>query len=160
MMGQGNAFLPTLNIGGRIITDLQNLIILYGECDDSTNLYATLRKQDGVAGYTPAAQRKFVVIAYEAALGSVTAAAAHMFRLHYQDNDVGINATTVPTNPVYIAGSQKTTALGSIATLQEPGAGRYAGACDFQLPAAKYLGIQNLNNFKLMVKIYGYDVAV
>lgn len=90
--------IETVTVGGRVFTDMQNLIILTtGTIGGALN--GTLRQigsQSG-AGYTPSGANNFRALAVRA----VGYTAGTGIELAQSDNDVGIQAATALTNPVY-----------------------------------------------------------
>lgn len=90
--------IDTLQIGGRIFTDLTNLIVLFSSVNSGT--HATFLKTyptQGTSGYSVTGGKTLTVQAIQ--LFSQTAVNA--FNLLYNDIDVGFDSSTSFTNPVY-----------------------------------------------------------
>lgn len=145
--------IPTLNIGGRIFTDLTNLIVLVGNGVGPTNLNSTLRKQNGSAGYQVPATKTFQALALRI-MTSVTAANSGASIL-YSDNDVGTRSPTVFTNPVYIGGSSTNGTVGDGPFV----AGQFTDTpLQFSIPTGKYVGTITAGAGVYFYQVYGYEV--
>lgn len=143
--------IPSLYIGGRTISDLSNLIILYGSFSGAANGNTTLRKQDGSAGYAVTSGKSFVVVAIEIDLIVVAASTACTFG--YADNDVGVEVNTAFTNAVYTARSA------SMFRIPTTTAGSYQRAPNFSAPAGKYLFVTNQAGACVgSLRVFGYEV--
>ncbi len=95
--------IPTLSIGGRVFTDLVNLITLEGNFNAAVNGYCTLRLPSGTAGYAVTTAKTLKIVAVE--LMTLVVAATGTVRIGYADTDQGVATNTAPTNPIYPAGA-------------------------------------------------------
>jgi hypothetical protein len=142
---------PAIQVGGRVFTDLTNLILIYGRATTTTN--STLRKPNGSSGYTPAAGKTFTVHAVRAI---VMAAAAAGCIIGYADNDIGFSSASALTNPVRIGGaSHPFIAMASLTPDMNEAALGLSGA--FAVPEAKYPFCESSSG-DVLVHVYGYDV--
>lgn len=111
---------PTLTIGGRVFTDLDNLVHLGGVTGADTN--ATFSKFDtfATAGYSPPANENFVILAVRV----INLAGTNIsISLGYADNDVGHDSGSAFTNAVFtLSGdttARSTFAIDGVATEQQ-----------------------------------------
>lgn len=88
--------IPTLTIGGRVFTDLDNLKILYGMTGSVSGHYSSFKTEAGVNYVVPAA-KTFRWMAVQYVLEDTTLA-GKVTNLGYGDNAVGIDSATPPTN--------------------------------------------------------------
>lgn len=142
--------IPTITVGGRVFTDLTNLIQLMNYVNDTS--YATFRAPNGTAGYAVTASTTLQVKAVIVHPGST---GAPSISLGYGDNDVGIGSGAAPTNAVWNAGSKDIMAVtgrGNTGSVGSQGA-----VANFNIPAGKYpacyssLGVVHAH-------IFGYEV--
>lgn len=88
--------IPSLTVGGRVFTDLDNLIILSGG-KLLTNTRWTYRKAGESTGFQVPAGKIFRIMAVNAT-GSTSGLG---MAIAQSDNDAGMNTTTALTNPIY-----------------------------------------------------------
>lgn len=88
--------------GGVELTDLENLIVLYGQTGN-INKFTTLRKDFATAGYQVTAGKTLYLLAARLVLLSASGSQEHGLMLGYGDTDVGLGAAAAPTTPVYPA---------------------------------------------------------
>lgn len=141
---------PSLTIGGRVFTDLTNLIILHGAVA-AGQANCSLRKANGVAGYAVTAGKTLTIYACK---GRSNTAANTKIILLYSDNDMGVDTATAPTNPVYIMGSTANYGLtysGGASVDQEQ-----AHEINFQVPATKIPGVIMVSSVSYF-RAYGYE---
>ena len=146
--------IPNLVIGGRTLTDIDNLIVLYAYVQGTTNTNGTFRTKAGVA-YTPSGAKTFKILAVKT-VGMITTVTANWgFGLGYSDNDVGVNGAVAYTNLVNLAGG---------ATFFHPlsaiAPASYEYPVDFTIPNGKYIACRSMTA-NLVVGhcfIYGYEV--
>jgi len=153
----------TLKIGGRTLTNLTNLIQLKACVEATTTVRATFRKNNATSGYVVPASKQFRVVGYKAASqGAASTSQGSIFTLGYADNDVGFDASTAFTNPVYQSTSSinARAGLGSVAFLGSPGSSNYEGVCDFVIPTGKYPVMQGNCAAIVGVELYGYEESV
>ena len=127
----GNGIAPSLTVSGRVITDLANLMVLHS-AGDSTNLYATARKGNASAGYQVPVGKQLRIVA--AKITTNLSTGNNIAHIGYGDNDIGTGSSSPPTNNVRIAGLYLM-AFNLANTMQGP----IEAACDFVVPAGKYL---------------------
>lgn len=145
---------PTITVGGRVFTDLANLITLTVIC--SNGKYSTFREYDGTP-YTPSGSNDFRVLAGRVIFGSA-ASAATTSNIVYGTNDVGVDSAVAP------AGVQKAggTDAGSVPLNSTP---TFLAEIDFGsgflVPNGNYPAIlrndatSGVNGYQ----IYGYEEA-
>lgn len=146
---------PTIEVGGRIFTDLDNLVILHGYT--AGNLRCTLRKPNASAGYQVPVSKKFVVKAMRVWANTTGNGYG---TLGYSDNDVGQNSATALTNGVFLGGDASIDASGSGKAAQAA-SGAYVqrgeGLTNFEVPAGKYI---SMTGSQTQYIIFGYEVDV
>lgn len=151
--------IPTLTIGGRVFTDLENLVQLKAYVEGTTNVRGTARKLNASAGYQVPVGKKFVIKAVRIIPTYASASALYPATIVYADNDVGVAAATAFTNEVDIGGNvligQLGTMLSTSFTLQE-------FVLNFEVPAGKYIGVRALTSSLTYaaLDIFGYEVAI
>jgi hypothetical protein len=129
---------PTVTMGGRVFTDLDNLIYLSGAVP--TGARCTLRKNNGSAGYQVTTGKTMTIYA---AVGFPSTTSYGNFTLFYADNDVGQSSSTALTNGVYLNGDSAS----RIIFYQANNASTWGigSPCNFAVPAQKYSGAENSN---------------
>lgn len=140
--------IPSLTVGGRVFTDLSNLIVLYGIAQSAS--HTTLRKPGGSAGYQVTSGKTLTIYAVECF--TVTAAAGAAFQLIYADNDVGVGSATAFTNPVYFAGDPNNAFFYNSAT-----GASLQRAIWYPVPATKYVGMASGSSNDQNCFFYGYE---
>lgn len=144
--------IPTLTIGGRVFTDLSNLIMLVG-CSAGANGNSSLRKPGASAGYQVPVGKSFRVLAVRA---TISLAGAATQTICYSDNDVGFATATAFTNVVYPGGSYDG---GTIVFPQAASNTPIEQSMDFTVPAGKYLGCtNNFSASSIRIQVFGYEV--
>lgn len=140
--------IPQLTIGGRVMTDVTNLIVLMAACGGSAGTTTSgLRRSTDSSAYTPSGSKKFVAVAYS--VDVLTAAGS--LQLGSADNPIGMETSTAPTNPVYETG---TSVFQNINTNQT---GHYEGYSGLQIPNGKYgFSIGNAAA-AAVIRIFGYE---
>lgn len=150
--------IPTLTVGGRVFTDLNNLLIVTGYCLGTTNVNTSMRKAGGSSGYQVPASKSFRILAAQIECGQTTAGSNILGYVLYADNDVGVNSSSAFTNPIYMGGTQLAGVLGTGASLA--GVQQYTVNIDFSVPTGKYPAFFNgstaTNN--TTVRYFGYEV--
>lgn len=138
---------PTLTVGGYVFVDLTTLIHLV--MGVGGNPYSTFRLQNGTAGYPVAALKTLKT----KAIKHVAISAATAIQIGYGDTDVGFNAGSAPTTPVYRGGA----ALSTIAVTYAASVGVDREApLDFSVPAGKYLFSETIAG--CIASVFGYEV--
>lgn len=148
--------IPTLTIGGRVFTDLQNLIILYCFCGpQGSTLNGTFRKAGASSGYTPSGSKTFKLSAIKYSIQATAAAATGSVLIGYADADVGLASAAGLTNGVFIAGGGSPSNIGvGMAVMKET----YEAVCDFVVPNTKYLCAQAAAASAIATVAFGYEV--
>lgn len=145
--------LPSITVGGRVFTDLKNLIVLRTAITNvggATN--GTGRLNTGSAGYQVTAGKTLKIKAVRAFGQTFTAAGG--FYVCYSDNDVGVVSTTAFTNAKY---SGNSSSLAICLNVNAIGVW-YETAFDFDVPATKYAGAQQSSGtYQGMIEYYGYE---
>lgn len=147
--------IPTLEVAGRVFTDLDNLIILYGSTTNTNG--ASLRRANGTSGYTPSGSNSFKILALRqtATLGSTPTNGYGS--LGYSDNDVAVNTATAATNPVYVAGALNNFPFSNPQTqAQVPS----EHPLDFTVPNGKFVFADGGGGVgSVSWQVFGYEVA-
>ena len=133
---------PVVVVGGRVFTDLTNLIVLYGLVTASK--VSTLRKHNGTAGYQVAASKKFQFWAWEMDSDTQTAGDANSFKIVYADNDAGVNtgSSATFTNPEYPGDHASLGNVYYVTTTFNARSDTPSGSFYFEAPASKYPAIE------------------
>lgn len=138
--------IPSLNLDGRIITDLTNLICLVGVVNGATLVNSSMRVPLGTSGRAVTSGKTFRVVAV-----SIMVSVAGSAILGYCDNDVGMGTGTAQTNPVYVGNSGMGAIGGAVNTL-------VTRAIQYDVPAGKYLSCSNGGGVTVgNIYIYGYE---
>ncbi len=123
--------LPSLTIGGRVFTDLTNIIMLIGSSKTGA-LNCTGRKAGATSGYQVTAGKTLTISAIKMQSETTTAWGCYF---NYSDNDVGYSTSTALTNGVVLAPLSSSFALEAPATVG--GIGNFE--VSIAVIAAKYL---------------------
>lgn len=144
---------PSLEIGGHVMTDLENLIVLCSSGNGASLGKSTPRKPDASSGYVVPASKAFRIRAIELHIATIAANSPIFFG--YGDNDVGANSNTDATNLVLFGGTAQYTQFPVTVT------GKFSFApIKWSVPTGKYLFTSCATAATLGVLIYGYEVAV
>lgn len=141
---------PSLTVGGRVFTDLANLITL--ECFHTSggSANSTFRVPGGAAGYQVPAGK---TLRLWAASMMCNAASSGSPALLYSDNDVGQQTATAYTNPSYKAGADAVPFLYSEGALTSP----VERGMNWTIPTGKYVGMKVTGNTNtIQMTVYGY----
>jgi hypothetical protein len=144
---------PTLTIGGRVFTDLENLIILRGGCSPAgANTRTTMRTPNGTSGYVVPTGKVLRLLAVRVKMSGTFNAGAGQMDVGYADNDVGVNSATVFTNSVTMS------VFNRVGCQVSADQGGYAEeALNFTIPAGKYPNTENANaTVATSGQFYGY----
>lgn len=143
--------IPSLSVGGRLFTDITNLIILSGTANAAAGGYCSARKPNASACYQVPTGKSYRLMAIQVSVLVIAAGAT--IALGYQDADVGFGTNTAPTNLVQVAGSGNGTGFSTNAI----GITEYP--LDFLIPAGKYLYTYNGGNVSaVQYRMFGYEV--
>lgn len=144
--------IPSITVGNRVFTDLDNLIILIAQVTASGQ-FTSFRKFNGTAGYQVTAGKTLTVEAFKVTGGSGTA--GNDAGILYGDNDVGYNSVPAPTTPVYPGGLSTSPSIARD-TMTATATFLPEGAINFQVPATKYLTLV-ANAAPCIMYVYGYE---
>lgn len=137
---------PNLNIGGRIITDLTNLICLTGVCNGAALGNSSLRVPFAAGARAVTTAKTFRVVAV-----TMSVQTAGGVLLGYCDNDVAIGTNTAFSNAVYFA----TSGLGALNGANNTYTER---PIQYDVPAGKYLFCSNgAGALVANICVYGYE---
>lgn len=142
---------PTLTVGGRVFTDLDNLKMLVGNIDRGNGV-ATLRDVNSSSGYQVPGGKTFKV----AAVRIVYSGYISGIEIGYGDNDVGMGSVSQPTNVVFPGGSQNNFAIVGKDTNSQ-----YEAPFQIDIPTGKYPCFGSLatgSSAQASVIVYGYEV--
>jgi hypothetical protein len=148
--------IPTLTVGGRVLTDLTNLITLYAPITTSGH-YTTARQAAASAGYTPSGSKAFKVAAMVPVPNG--GASSTNFGILYGNTDVGFDSASAPTSPIYPGGFS--TAVQRWGQASSASSGSYVNnfvipSVDFVVPNGKYLAVV-ADNSSCNAMVYGYE---
>lgn len=148
--------IDTLTVGGRTFTDLANLIVLYGAC--GSNGGSGLFKPNAASAYQVTAGKTLQLWAMRVHQNEAnTNGGDHSLNFAYCDNAIAINASTSPTNPVYMYGAS-TDGLGYGQQVTNPNF-LYEVGFRFDIIATKYgyvtSGVASPN---FLITVFGYEV--
>lgn len=148
---------PTLTVGGRVFTDLPNLIILYGKVVTGGR-FTTLRRGNDTAGYQVTAGKTFTIGAIWGTAEVASSQAA--INLLYGNTDVGLDSASAPTTPIYLAGDATNVIAAGVALLGAAGTPNASFSSfpglDFRVPATKYPAFKGSAVGTNLV-VYGYE---
>jgi hypothetical protein len=128
-----------ISIGGRVFTDLDNLIMLYGWTAGSTTIRTSLRLANGTAGYQVPASRTLKIMAAKIVPCAATPTGQVVATPCYSDNDVGMESSTAFTNPIYLGGD---VGMGLATAGASDNYPEFGVVLDFDVPTGKYPGFQ------------------
>lgn len=139
-------------LGGRTITDPDNLVMLIGYLGGSA-AYTTMRKPEASAGYAVPVGKTFRILAVSVYV-SVANAGTGVY-IFYGDTDVGQMNVAAPTNPVYPANGNYIT--GTVAS-QSVGASLVETAWKWDIATGKYPAIRSDGAGYVTVKMWGKEI--
>lgn len=141
--------IPTLTVGGRVFTDLTNLIVLKASIS-AAGRYSTFRRLNGTAGYQVTAGKTLTIVALR---GFNRGAAVESVNLQYGNTDSGVESAVDQTGVVYESGAAMYNSLAFSAT-----SGSSAEApSGFTVPATKYPGVIGTTGSTVSVYAYCYE---
>lgn len=142
---------PSLTVGGRVFTDLDNLKILscYGS---GASPKSSARLPGQSSGYQVPVGKKFKI---QAILISNMGASVANPLVYYQDNDSGWATATAPVNPVYMTSGNNVNAYIAGTNVVSGTTNSIAIPANFEIPAGKYIGCSTDGP---IVYFYGYEV--
>lgn len=149
--------LPSIQVAGRVFTDLKNLIHLVTAVD-AANSRGTFRDQNNTAGYAVPANFQLRILAVRAK--SSSAVANSFLAIGYADNDVGLKSATAFTN-LKTPGAAGATAVAELQTTTNSPASVAECLFNFVVPAGKYPCVDGSGGATLAyIELYGYLEAV
>lgn len=150
------AQVPSLTIGGRVLTDLANLKCLVGYA--SNGKQCTFRSSDVVdtTAYQVPTGKTFKIVAMRVHCNLAAAVGSSMGAIFYCDNDLGQDSLTAATNVKYRGGAstlgQLIHGFNSITNVLE-------STFKYDVPADKYVSFVNVTaGATLFIEVYGYEV--
>ena len=135
---------PVLQVGGRLFTDLTNMIVL--NCAANSTKTSTARLPGGTSGYAVPAGKTLRILAMQLS-GSIDYGCS----VGYGDTDVGINSASVPTN--YLNWVGHTSAPNASDKPFTPANGGVS--CNWTVPTGKY-PCSDSSTGAVGVVMYGY----
>lgn len=143
--------IPSLTVGGRVFTDLTNLIILSASTGGSANNVSTLRKFGASSGYQVTTGKTLTIYAIKVISQSSTGEALNF---GYGDTDVGIRAgTTNPTNAVFAIGDSSNMLISGLSQV----GGVTELAINLAVPSLKYVFAKAGDTGVSGFLAYGYE---
>lgn len=145
---------PTLEVGGRVFTDLSTLKTIATLNGGASGSQSNFRLMTGSSGYTPSGSTALKVKAMKI---TPETGSTGLVDLVYSDNDVGLSTTTAFTNPVRVCGTSNfhfvSPAFSSTQSFQNT---EYP--MEWTVPNAKYAGIGGPGAGVIVVAfLYGYE---
>lgn len=152
---------PTLQIDGRVYTDLTNLLEFNAHIDTGNN-NCSARASNASAGYAVTALKSLTVTSIRLNwLVAFANAGLDTVTIGYSDNDVGYGTNTAPTNPVYIFGKNNQTGgltTTGLLSLASPPDLKREISFKFVIPAGKYILIQASSGVATVnMQLFGYE---
>lgn len=147
---------PSISIGGRLFTDIPNLIVLKAGVNGAS-VRASARSQFASAGYQVTAGKTLTIFAIQ--VNNLVADAGSL-GIGYTDNDLGLAGTTAVTNQkMYGTGvSSATGSAGDNGLCPIAAVGQNERATVIKIPATKYVCIEaSSGSAKATVVMYGYE---
>jgi len=139
--------IPSLTIGGRVITDLANLIVLYGYSNSSATSRCSLRKVNTSTGYTPSGTKVFQAVAVRI---QTLIVATSGLALGYADTDIGLGVNTAHTSPQY---------LNVLPPLNGAVGIDFQFPCEIRVPNGKYFASDSQGSVWVgNIIVYGFEV--
>lgn len=140
-----NANRESLTVGGRVFTDLANLIVIRNYATGATYSAMKSNATGTPTAYTPSGAKKLRVLAIEA----VTIEAGNSIRsMGSADNAVADNAAGAPTNPV----PWRLGVVSNASANAQMGTNAQQYACNEVIPNGKYGYCQGI-----AMTMYGYE---
>lgn len=141
-----------LEVGGRVFTDLTNLIILRAKTTSGTN--SSFRTSGGSGGYQVTTGKTLTIRTIRQ---FQDAAVSNPWSLLYSDNDMGFATATAPTNPIYSYGQTSTST--PFVNSSAGATGERQFHTNFAVPATKYVGVTAAEATATKdYEAYGYEV--
>lgn len=148
---------PSLVVGGRVFTDLTNLITLFGSCNGSARVWTQLGDFNGP--YQVTAGKTLYLSAAEVTVRVVDGSSTTVdLSIGYGDVAAGLQATTQPTGAVYVGGDDGNSA--SQFPVNAVGQIQY-GFSPLRIPSGKFpfcTDSANATNIKLFFWVCGYEI--
>jgi len=147
-MGQltkGNA--PTITVGGRVFSDLKNLIVIRTRVGVGGNLYGTARSLNASSGYQVPAGKTLRITAVREVGSTLNQAVS----IGHGDDDKGMNSAAAPTNAVWQIGD-KDGVLGK--NTNQYGVTEFV--TNFTIPTGKYPCAYTDSTGGAIVEMWGY----
>ena len=145
--------IPSITIGERVFTDLDNLIELVAATN--ANTFATFRKAiDGTSGYVVTAGKTFKVHAVRMTDINITTGLAAT--IGYADDDAGFSSVGAPTTPIYYAGDVAILPFAGVNGLATE-MGNLGYAVKFNIPAGKLPFAKFGSSSPNTIWIYGFE---
>lgn len=149
---------PSLQIGGRVFTDLANLIILQG-WTATANHYASLVQINAATtkntGYQVTAGKTLSICAEQVVAASSSAATCQMQILFGTAAVIGSDASSAPTGASFPLGISAGGGFSFIATATSTTPVPYSNV--FPVPATDFPAIQTLSTTGCVMLVYGYE---
>lgn len=149
--------IPSLQIGGRVYTDLTSLIIL--GADATAGRWGTMRLCSGTAGYQ-VTTGKTLTISSVAANSPAGGGSSVYGTILYGNTDVGFQSASAPTSPVYMFGSSTVFPILGAFAASGASVSNYKDTAiniNFAVPATKYPALENSGGAEIFMIAYGYE---
>lgn len=139
--------IPSLTIGGRVFTDLANLIVLFGYSNSAATSRSSLRRVNTSVGYTPSGTKAFQAVAVRI---QTLVVATSGLALGYADTDIGLGVNTAHVSPQY---------LNVLPPLNGAVGIDFQMPCEILVPNGKYFASDSQGTVWVgNIIVYGYEV--
>lgn len=148
--------IDTLTVGGRVFTDLTNLLVLMGYTDSNTK--ASLRAAIGSSGWAVTGGKTLTIYAIRTRVNVALSATGNIFNtiLLSTSVDLGMDGAGVLTGAAYMAGSSTLSA--AIVSNGTSGANTYEnGHLGFTVAAGLYTTVVQTTGQPVTTHVFGYE---
>jgi hypothetical protein len=147
-----------LTIGGMQLTDVYTpptTATLKQLFTFTSNTYGCFREPQNASGYQVPVSKKFLPIMLVVSSDAVTGG-GYALQMYYMTTDTGLDSATAPTSPFYVFSNTAGGANAGLIFIQQ--GMNYLPLQGVEMPATKYIGIQNGANSNIAVQLWGYEV--
>lgn len=144
--------IPTLTVGGRVFTDLTNLLVL-GAYNGTGTKYATFRKNNTSAGYFVTSGKTLTISALNVQ-SQDTSTSTSSVGLGYSTQDVGFNSASEPSADTFQYGNSGFYVWAFIGNQIPVQSER---STIFTIPAASAPFMKSIGSGEVWATVYGYE---
>lgn len=150
--------IDTLTVGGRVFTDLTNLITLHAI--SNAQIYCGMRKPDGSAAYAVTTAKTLTIHAlrHKAEVLTVTGTTALLWYLAYGNATIGWDTASAPASPVYECDGSSSNKMHRTAMVSNSYDATQYDISGFTIPASKNVFIEQASaGSRMRVTAFGYE---